>query len=381
MRASVGGRAADGRATAWLSLASDARQVAPPSAARPRLTEGRHRARSRRRAVRSAPVRQDYDVIVVGGGVMGTSAASWLASRGRDMLLLERFEHRPRARQLGWTDAHLPAHVRRSRSTSGWRGGRSTNGGRSRTRPASRSCSPRRSRHRARPGDRRPRRSTPPARRSSTSRPRPSPSGGRRCGSRRGTEVFVQEDGGVAMAERTVRAQARVASPAGAHDPRGDARRADRGDRHRRERASPPGETSALRSWCDRRSVGGTPAARRGYRPAARASFEQVTLLRARRARAAADGDRLGRRPAAHAVHGSRTPRRPGTFKIALHMSGPAVDADERSFDPDPVRVGRSLEYAAGLGSRRIAPRAATTPACTRTRPTRTSSSIAADPS
>lgn len=35
---------------------------------------------------------RDVDAIVVGGGVMGTSAARWLAARGRRTVLLERFE-------------------------------------------------------------------------------------------------------------------------------------------------------------------------------------------------------------------------------------------------------------------------------------------------
>jgi sarcosine oxidase len=35
---------------------------------------------------------RDVDAIVVGGGVMGTSAARWLTARGRETLLLERFE-------------------------------------------------------------------------------------------------------------------------------------------------------------------------------------------------------------------------------------------------------------------------------------------------
>ncbi|HYF10664.1 MAG TPA: FAD-dependent oxidoreductase, partial [Actinomycetota bacterium] len=37
-------------------------------------------------------MRQDHDVIVIGGGVMGTAAARALARRGRDTLLLDRFE-------------------------------------------------------------------------------------------------------------------------------------------------------------------------------------------------------------------------------------------------------------------------------------------------
>jgi sarcosine oxidase len=40
-------------------------------------------------------------------------------------------------------------------------------------------------------------------------------------------------------------------------------------------------------------------------------------------------------------------PERPGHFKIALHMSGPATDPDARSFEPDPVRVAKVTEYAA----------------------------------
>jgi glycine/D-amino acid oxidase-like deaminating enzyme len=42
----------------------------------------------------------DADVIVVGGGAMGSAAAWHLAERGRDVLLLERFE---------------PGHTRRER--------------------------------------------------------------------------------------------------------------------------------------------------------------------------------------------------------------------------------------------------------------------------
>jgi sarcosine oxidase len=40
-------------------------------------------------------------------------------------------------------------------------------------------------------------------------------------------------------------------------------------------------------------------------------------------------------------------PEEPGRFKVALHMSGPQVDADARSFDPDLDRVRAVTEYAA----------------------------------
>ena len=41
-------------------------------------------------------------------------------------------------------------------------------------------------------------------------------------------------------------------------------------------------------------------------------------------------------------------PEEPGHFKVALHKSGPAVNPDERSFDPDPDRVARVTDYARG---------------------------------
>jgi sarcosine oxidase len=44
-------------------------------------------------------------------------------------------------------------------------------------------------------------------------------------------------------------------------------------------------------------------------------------------------------------------PEEPGRFKVALHSSGPPVDADARSFDPDPERERLATEYA----SRRFA--------------------------
>ncbi|HSJ50755.1 MAG TPA: FAD-dependent oxidoreductase, partial [Actinomycetota bacterium] len=34
----------------------------------------------------------EFDVVVIGGGVMGTSAARWLAKANRNVLLLERYE-------------------------------------------------------------------------------------------------------------------------------------------------------------------------------------------------------------------------------------------------------------------------------------------------
>ncbi len=38
-------------------------------------------------------------------------------------------------------------------------------------------------------------------------------------------------------------------------------------------------------------------------------------------------------------------PWEPGSFKVGLHRAGPATDADTRTFDPDPARVGRAVDY------------------------------------
>jgi sarcosine oxidase len=42
-------------------------------------------------APRYAHIVQRFDVVIVGGGAMGTAAARALASRGRAVLLVERF--------------------------------------------------------------------------------------------------------------------------------------------------------------------------------------------------------------------------------------------------------------------------------------------------
>ena len=38
-------------------------------------------------------------------------------------------------------------------------------------------------------------------------------------------------------------------------------------------------------------------------------------------------------------------PWEPGAFKVGLHRAGPATDADTRTFDADPGRVARAIEY------------------------------------
>jgi sarcosine oxidase len=161
-----------------------------------------------------------------------------------------------------------------------------------------------------------------------------------------GSEAFVQEDGGVCLAERTVRAQARLAVEAGAS--------VLEGTRVLRITATgigaevvTEGETYAAPIVVV--TAGPWAAgllASVGIDLPLSPSFEQVTYF-------ALDDPS----PLPTVIDWDVTPPRtpytvpnpeePGRFKVALHMSGPRVDPDERSFDPDPERVRRVTEYAA----------------------------------
>ncbi len=288
---------------------------------------------------------EDYDVIVIGAGVMGTSAARWLAKRNRSTLLLERFEigHARGSsggptRVFRLTHDH-PDYVRMARrALEEWRvleseagetllittaelelgeAGRASSraleaAGETRTYVPAEAVRERWPSLRVEPG----------------------------------TEAFVQEDGGVCMAERTVRAQARVAAEAGAAVL----------ERVQVERIVATGTGAEVHA-------GGTtyraPVAVVTAGPWAgdllRAadidlplvpSFEQVThfaLEEPSPLPIAVDWD-VGR---PHIPYVVPNPEEPGHFKVALHKSGPPVDADARSFAPDPDRVRRVTEYVA----------------------------------
>jgi sarcosine oxidase len=290
-------------------------------------------------------VTQDLDVVVVGAGVMGTSAARWLATRNRHTLLLERFEiGHARGSSGGPTRIfrltyHHPDYVRMARlALEEWRALEAEageplmvttagldlgEGGRSSAEALESAGVPFQYLPVEAVRERWP---------------------GLRL--RLGTEVFVQEDGGVCMAERTVRAQASLASRAGAivleHTPVDSILATGMGAEIRT-----PAETYRAPVVVVTAGPWAGPLLRTaGIDLPLVPSFEQVTYFALEEASplpTIVDWD----------VNPPRTPytvpdpETPGHFKVALHMSGPSVDADTRSFDPDPDRVERVTSYAA----------------------------------
>lgn len=288
---------------------------------------------------------QDYDVIVVGAGVMGTSAARWLAKRNRHTLLLERFEiGHARGSSGGLTRVFRltydhPDYVRMARrALDEWRALESEAGeallittaeldlgeaGRASAQALEAAGEafeyvPAEAVRERWPGV-----SLEPS-----------------------TEAFVQEEGGVCMADRTVRAQARAAAEAGAtvlEQVKVDtivATGTGAEVRTEGETYRAPVVVVTAGPWAG--DLLRTAAIDLPLVP----SFEQVThfaLDEPSPLPTAIDWD--ANRP--HIPYVVPNPEDPGHFKVALHMSGPPIDADARSFDPDPDRVRRVIEYAA----------------------------------
>lgn len=288
---------------------------------------------------------RDFDAIVVGGGVMGTSAARRLARGNRNTLLLERFEiGHARGSSGGPTRIfrltyHHPDYVRMARrALEEWRALEADAGepllittagldvgvgGRSSAQALEAA-----------------------GERLSYLEPEAVIERWPALRLAPGTEAFVQEDGGVCMAERTVRAQARIAVQAGA----------TLLEHTRVERIVATGGGAEVHTEAERYRapvvvVTAGPWAGDLLRTAAIdlplvPSFEQVTYF-------ALDDPSPLPTVIDWDVNPPRTPytvpnpEEPGRFKVALHMSGPPVDADARSFDPDPERVALVAEYAA----------------------------------
>jgi sarcosine oxidase len=311
-----------------------------------------------------------FDAIVIGGGVMGTAAAHELAARGRNTLLLERFtfghgrgssggptrifrftyEHPDYVRMAGpaldaWRALEEVAGERLLHTTGGIDIGE---GSRRSAEALEVAGSP-------------------------FAWLTPEETMARWAGLviAPGTPVLVQELGGVCMAERTVRAQARVAAEAGATVlketvvegilPSGDAGvevTTTRGDAFRAPVAvvtAGPWSATLLRTA--------------GLDLPLVPSFEQVTYCRlagephpfptitdwtgVSTLTLPSDGDGSSNLP-----YALPNPEEPGSIKMALDRSGPDVDPDARSFEPDAER----LERLAGWASKRFLPLEETQP-------------------
>jgi sarcosine oxidase len=287
-----------------------------------------------------------YDAIVVGGGAMGTATARSLAARRRDTLLLERFrfghangssggptrifrltyhdaEYVRMARHAlrAWSDLEAEAGEPLMIRTSGLDVGE---GGRS-SADALRAAG-------------------------ETLQYLPPEAVVERWPALRfppDTEIFVQEDGGVCRAERTVLAQARLAGELGATlreeavvdriGVAGDGVEVvtEDGDVFRA-----PVAVVTAGPW-----AGGLLAGAGTELPLV-PSFEQVTYFELDEPSPLPTVIDWNADPV-RTPYWVPDPAEPGHLKIALHMSGPAVDADARSFEPDPVRVEAVERYAA----------------------------------
>jgi sarcosine oxidase len=287
---------------------------------------------------------RSFDVVVVGGGAMGTAAARSLAERGRSTLLLERFEiGHPRGSSGGATrifrlSYHHPDYVRMAwLALAEWRELEARAGetllvttggidvgeaGRERARALEAAGVPF---HHLR--------AEAAAERWPALRFEP------------GSEILVQEDAGVCMSERTLRAQARLARVAGATIMEGT----------EVERIVATGlgaevitEGETFRAPIAVVTAGAWAApllSDAGLSLSLRPSLEQVTHFALEEPSPLPTILDWSVDPA-HAIYVVPNPEELGRVKVGLHRAGPDVDAEARSFEPDPERVRRAVEFA-----------------------------------
>jgi sarcosine oxidase len=289
-------------------------------------------------------VTRNVDVVVIGGGVMGTAAARWLAKRGRDTVLLERFgvgndrgSSGGPTRIFRITYEH-PDYVRMARrALEDWRALEAEADESLLITTAGLDVGP----QGRRSADALGAAGEPYEYLSADAVAERWPA----IRLERDAEVFVQEDGGVCMAERTVLAQARLAAAAGATVL----------DHTEVERLEATGTGATVHAGGETFHA---PVALVTAGPWSAAllrgtgldlplvpSFEQATHFQLE------DPSPL---PTVidWTVDPPRTPytvpdpEMPGRFKIALHMTGPSIDADARPSEPDPERVRRVTGYA-----------------------------------
>jgi sarcosine oxidase len=286
---------------------------------------------------------EDLDAIIVGGGAMGTATARSLTERGRRVLLLEQFEIGHAKGSSGGPTRifrlsyHHPDYVRMARlALAEWRdlearagerllittGGLDVGAGGRRTASALEAGGEHLEYLKA----------EAVLERWPALRLEPD------------AEIFLQEDGGVCMAERTVRAQSRLAAEGGATilqhtkvvrvtTPSDGVEVNTEGSTYRA-----PVAVVTAGPWA------GGLLADAGLPVPLTPSFEQVTYF-------ALDEPSplptlidwtVDRVQTPYVVP---NPEEPGHFKVSVHKSGPAVNPDERSFDPDPDRVARVIDY------------------------------------
>ncbi len=295
-------------------------------------------------------MREDFDVVVVGGGAMGTAAARSLVERGRNTLLLERFTiGHERGSSGGPTrifrlSYHHPDYVRMARlALEEWReleaktgetllvttGGLDVGeGGRGCARALEAAGVPFEYLSPEAVAERWP-----------------------ALRLEQGGEAFVQENGGVCLAERTVRAQARLAAEGGATIL----------ERTKVDRIVATGhgaEVDAAGATYVAPVVVVTAGAwapgllgDAGFPLPLVPSLTQVTYFALDEASSLPTVvDRSwdsGRFP-----YVVPNPEEPGRFKVGVHAIGPRVDPDARTFEPDPV----ILAEVSGYASRRLGP-------------------------
>ncbi len=161
-------------------------------------------------------------------------------------------------------------------------------------------------------------------------------------------DVVFQPDGAVLKADRTVEAQARLAVAAGATivegttvvgiSAAGDGVALTTSDGTRFET---PVAVVAAGPWAE------PLLATAGIDVPLRPTLEQVTYFELGPDRAAPPPVIDWLYDEEHPAYVVPDPWEPGGFKVGLHRSGPATDADGRSFDPDPGRLQRVLDYVA----------------------------------
>ncbi|MEO8291515.1 MAG: FAD-dependent oxidoreductase [Actinomycetota bacterium] len=292
-----------------------------------------------------------FDVIVVGGGAMGTAAARSLVARGRQTLLLERFTFGHANGSSGGPTRifrltyHDPEYVRMARhALESWKELEDAAGEALMINTAGLDVGV---------GGR-----TSAAALAAA---------GERCAylsaeavSERwpvlrfgaDAEIFVQEDGGVCRAEQTVRVQARLAAQLGATVREGTVVDELRPSHDGVEVITSDG--AVFRAPVAVVTAGPWAAALLGTAGTTVPlvpSLEQVTYFELDEPAALPTIIDWEADPA-HSPYWVPDPMEPGAFKIALHMSGPPVGADERTFEPDPVRVQVVEAYAATHVSR-----------------------------